>query len=245
MPSRKNYDIHGHTRVNAMDLAELATYYTEKGEKYKVRSLGALLRSAVEDLAQAIRDHSEDSRKLHPDDAIETLEILGILPRSTEFLLGKFKEIKKRDTSRLNEIQIEKEYHQALNASIHSNTEELTGERILPKHNANSRTNAQAFNGKFSEALKILENLPPKDWRENKVDLSTEQLEGIDKAYENANHKMSISTTDNEHNTSFRTSIERHKGAEWIDKWYEKYKDTIDGQWYKATYLDAKEASNG
>ena len=152
MLTRKNYDIHGQTRANAVDLAEIAIYYEERKEKYKTRSLASLLRAATEDLAQMIRNKNKDTRKLHPDDAIEALEDLGILPRSREFLLHKFKEIKKRDTSRLNEIELEKEYQQNLQASIQDNLEDLNLDNTT-----DLKTNEQQFNSVHSTVLKSLQ----------------------------------------------------------------------------------------
>lgn len=134
----------------------------EQGEKYKTRSLSAITRAAVEDLAQIIRSKNEDTRKLHPDDATETLEILGILPRSKEFVLGKLQEIKKRNPSRLNDLAYQKEYTKLLKQSIDANIgEEIAQEtresEVLPKYLADSKTNAQEFDGYFSTTLKILE----------------------------------------------------------------------------------------
>lgn len=250
MPVRKNYDIHAHVRANATDIAELAMYYEELGHKYKTRSLASLLRYAVEDLAELIRRNSDDTRRLHPDDAIETLEIFGLIPRSKEFILGRVKEIKKRDPERLDELAKEKEHYQLLRESLEGNEREGTEkgesnrEKILPKYRPESKTNSQIFNGIYTTALKHLENMEPRNWRDKKVEYTPEQLEEIERAkdhgYKYANQETKISTTDSEYNTSFRTSVVNNLGASWIDKWYEKYKDTIDGQWYKETYLDTK-----
>ena len=158
MNQRKNYTIHGNVRVSAIDLAELAIFYEDRDEKHKTRSIAALMQSAIQDLAEMIRENSEDSRQLHPDDAIETLEVFGILPRSKEFILGKLKEIKKRDPLRLNILAHKNEYKRNLVESLESNAAEQIEETRRPSFQEFHSTATKAY--AEIQRQKTLDNSP-------------------------------------------------------------------------------------